>query len=155
MKPDIVFFGQPLPALFYQNRSIPQDADLCIVMGTSLTVQPFASLPDLCEERVPRLLINLERVGNLGSRPDDVLFLDDCDVGVRKLADALGWTDELESVRRAADICSKEVHPAAESLCNAPSTDLEQQVAELTKEIDESLGISNGYAKILQDQLDR
>lgn len=45
VKPDIVFFGESLPARFFQY--MPTDfskADLLIVMGTSLTVQPFASL---------------------------------------------------------------------------------------------------------------
>jgi NAD-dependent SIR2 family protein deacetylase len=45
VKPDIVFFGESLPQRFFQLVS--QDfsrADLLIVMGTSLVVQPFASL---------------------------------------------------------------------------------------------------------------
>ena len=67
-------------------------------LRTSLTVQPFASLPSLCEEGVPRLLINLQRVGGLGSRPDDVVLLEDCDSGVKKLADHLGWSQDLASL---------------------------------------------------------
>lgn len=45
VKPDIVFFGESLPARFFQHlkQDFPQ-ADLLIVLGTSLTVQPFASL---------------------------------------------------------------------------------------------------------------
>ena len=54
VKPDIVFFGEQLPAAFHENRSLPMAADLCIVMGTSLSVQPFASLPGFCGEGVPR-----------------------------------------------------------------------------------------------------
>ncbi len=54
VKPDIVFFGEQLPEDFHRNRSLPASADLCIVMGTSLTVQPFASLPGFCSEGVPR-----------------------------------------------------------------------------------------------------
>lgn len=45
VKPDIVFFGESLPARFW--ASVPQDfadADLLIVLGTSLVVHPFASL---------------------------------------------------------------------------------------------------------------
>ncbi|KAI7633997.1 NAD-dependent protein deacetylase, partial [Hortaea werneckii] len=37
VKPEIVFFGEQLPAAFFQNRMLPSQADLCIVMGTSLT----------------------------------------------------------------------------------------------------------------------
>src|SRR4051812_25088410 len=73
-------------------------ADLVIVMGTSLSVSPFANLPQLAGQGVPRLLFNLEPVGDFGSRPDDVIVLGDCDSGVRKLADILGWRDELEAL---------------------------------------------------------
>ncbi len=75
VKPDIVFFGEQLPEEFHRNRSLPSKADLCIIMGTSLSVQPFASLPSFCDHAVPRVLINLERVGGIGSRTDDVLLL--------------------------------------------------------------------------------
>ena len=103
VKPDIVFFGEALPANFFASRQLPEEADLCIVMGTSLSVHPFASLPGLCREETPRVLINLERAGSLGSRPDDVLILGDCDSGVRRLAEALGWLDELEKCATEPD----------------------------------------------------
>jgi NAD-dependent SIR2 family protein deacetylase len=45
VKPDIVFFGESLPARFFQYMATDfSKADLLIVLGTSLTVQPFASL---------------------------------------------------------------------------------------------------------------
>ncbi|OTA62613.1 NAD-dependent deacetylase sirtuin-2 [Hypoxylon sp. EC38] len=100
VKPDIVFFGEQLPEKFFSNISVPATADLVLVMGTSLLVHPFAGLPRSAREGVPRVLFNLERVGDLGTRPDDVLCLGDCDSGVRKLADELGWRDELEATWR-------------------------------------------------------
>ncbi|KAI3392318.1 hypothetical protein diail_5869 [Diaporthe ilicicola] len=100
VKPDIVFFGEQLPEQFHKNRHVPSNGDLVLVMGTSLTVQPFASLPELAQEETPRVLFNLERVGSLGTRADDVLVLGDCDSGVRKLADELGWGGELEATWR-------------------------------------------------------
>ena len=48
VKPDIVFFGEQLPERF--RRLVPADFDACdllLVMGTSLQVQPFASLVDM------------------------------------------------------------------------------------------------------------
>lgn len=49
VKPDIVFFGESLPARFFQYMAADfSKADLLIVMGTSLTVQPFASLIGQC-----------------------------------------------------------------------------------------------------------
>lgn len=49
MKPDIVFFGEMLPERFHSlaDRDFAQ-ADLLIIMGSSLVVQPFASLVDRC-----------------------------------------------------------------------------------------------------------
>lgn len=100
VKPDIVFFGESLPPEFFHNRDVPATADLVLIMGTSLTVQPFASLPDMASEDCPRMLFNMERVGTLGSRADDVLALGDCDSNVRKLAKELGWLKELEVMWR-------------------------------------------------------
>ncbi|KID85195.1 NAD-dependent deacetylase sirtuin-2 [Metarhizium guizhouense ARSEF 977] len=101
VKPDIVFFGEMLPPAFGERAGHAGAADLLLVMGTSLTVHPFAGLPELAAEGRPRVLLNLERVGRLGTRPDDVVELGECDEGIRKLADALGWRDELEACWRA------------------------------------------------------
>lgn len=96
VKPDIVFFGQPLSTEFSEAVPLLAQTDLCLILGTSLTVYPFAALPQLIPEHVPRILINRESVGTLGSRPNDVLLLGDCDTGIKKLATALGWLEELE-----------------------------------------------------------
>ncbi|KAK8008253.1 sir2 family domain-containing protein [Apiospora marii] len=100
VKPDIVFFGEQLPSAFFDNRHVPEEGDLVLILGTSLTVHPFASLPDMAFEQTPRVLFNKERVGTLGHRADDVICLGDCDSGIRKLADELGWRDELERLWR-------------------------------------------------------
>ena len=47
VKPDIVFFGESLPKKFSDSVQADfKNCDLLIVLGTSLTVQPFASLVD-------------------------------------------------------------------------------------------------------------
>ena len=152
VKPDIVFFGEALPEAFHRNRSLPAQADLAIVMGTSLTVQPFASLPSFVREDTPRILINLERVGGLGGRADDVLLLGECDTGVRKLADALGWLDELESLWEKT---SPSV-PASKDQ-NLPQKTreekLEDEIEKLTQEIDKSLKVSEEHTEWLRDHL--
>ena len=59
-----------LPERFF--RLVEEDfpaCDLLIVMGTSLRVQPFASLTGRVASNVPRLLINREVVGG----PDPIL----------------------------------------------------------------------------------
>ena len=148
VKPDIVFFGEQLPAKFFQEREMPAKADLCFVMGTSLTVQPFASLPSFVGEGVPRVLVNLERVGSLGGRSDDVLVLGDCDEGVRKIADACGWLQELEDewASTVNEPAEAETHVGDKStdLKTAENKDaaLEAEVDKLTREVDETLRIS-------------
>ncbi|KAI7889561.1 DHS-like NAD/FAD-binding domain-containing protein [Mucor mucedo] len=110
IKPDITFFGENLPKRFYDNLSDFDDADLLIVLGTSLQVQPFASLIDEVPKSVPRLLINKEMVGvqkSKGSGFDfkskkgihkDVYYSGTCDEGVTKLAELLGWDKELNKM---------------------------------------------------------
>jgi len=59
IKPDIVFFGEALPPIFFE--SIPLDfpkADLLLIMGTSLNVYPVAWLIDEVTPRCPVILIN-------------------------------------------------------------------------------------------------
>lgn len=157
VKPEIVFFGEQLPAGFFEARSLPAEADLCIVMGTSLTVQPFASLPSMCRDATPRILINKERVGGLGTSADDVLILGDCDEGVRKLAEACGWLHELEAlwaqtvpeqsaVKKAAD--------ADELWMKQKRTDeeLEDEIARLTREVDETLNLSKWHEDKIRNE---
>ena len=152
VKPDIVFFGEQLPNEFYRNRSLTCRADLCIVMGTSLTVQPFASLPGLCSENVPRLLINSERVGDLGCRPDDVLLLGDCDIGVRKLASALGWEKDLEALWEATepDEVGKQ-HPPFEPKSNDKA--LEREIVSLTDQVDKALRLASDHTSKTRNYL--
>ena len=151
VKPDIVFFGESLPEEFFLNRTLPAAADLCIVMGTSLAVQPFASLPGFCREGTPRLLINKERVGGLGSRTDDVLLLGDCDDGVRKLATALGWLEELEALwLQANPHASRGERPEASS-----EVALEDQISRLTGDIEDSLKISKDHTDRLKAELEK
>ncbi|PYH88040.1 NAD-dependent deacetylase sirtuin-2 [Aspergillus ellipticus CBS 707.79] len=151
VKPDIVFFGEALPADFFENRDLPGQADLCIVMGTSLTVQPFASLPGLVGEGVPRVLINMERVGGLGSRPDDVVVLGDCDTGVRKLARALGWGQDLEELWES----TKPEEVQEQGPPRTREEKLQDEVDRLTEEVDRTLGISTAYEQRVRQHLDR
>ena len=151
VKPDIVFFGEALPESFHRNRSLPAKADLAIVMGTSLTVQPFASLPSFVREETPRVLLNFEQVGGLGSRADDVLLLQDCDQGVRKFADALGWREELEQEWAKTSPAKTE---KKETIAKTRQEKLDEQVEKLTKEIDASLKISGEAGDRIRAELE-
>lgn len=116
VKPGIVFFGESLPERFW--KSIPEDfeaADLLIVMGSSLMVQPFASLIDKPRDATPRILINKEIVGEahpdlkrMGYRKgfdfsddngsNDIALLGDCDEMIEHLCSQLGWSADLEDL---------------------------------------------------------
>lgn len=157
VKPDIVFFGEQLPASFFMNRTKPAEADLAIVMGTSLTVQPFASLPQFVGEGTPRVLINLESVGGLGGRSDDVLILGDCDEGVRKLADACGWLDELEQMwaMTAPKVAADRLEKSEKEVAKTKDEDLQDEIDKLTKDVDETLKISKGLEEALNGHLNK
>jgi hypothetical protein len=137
VKPDIVFFGEKLPQDFFSKQHYPAMADLVLVLGTSLSVHPFASLPNSVPDGTPRVLFNLERVGNFGRLADDVLCLGDCDTGIRKLADELGWRDELEAEWRR--IVGDEEAERQLRGTQQREKDLEGEVARLAVRVEEAL----------------
>ena len=149
VKPDIVFFGEALPSSFFTNRDVTAQADLCIIMGTSLSVMPFAALPQFVPEGVPRVLINLEQAGDLGSRPDDVLLLGDCDDGVRRLAGKLGWGEELEAEWAKSAPTERVERPmgGGEEEREEKTRDevLEEEVEALTKGVEETLKLNEEH----------
>ncbi|KAI0162299.1 DHS-like NAD/FAD-binding domain-containing protein [Xylariaceae sp. FL1272] len=138
VKPDIVFFGESLPNVFHNNSQVPAEADLAIVMGTSLSVGPFNMLPRMAREGVPRLLLNMDRVGDFGTRADDVLCLGDCDAGIRKLADELGWRDELETMW--VDLVGEK--EAMRQRSGAREQEGSDEMDKLVKEVQEKLELS-------------
>ena len=154
VKPEIVFFGEQLPADFFKNRMLPYESDLIIVMGTSLTVQPFASLPGMVRETTPRVLINKERVGGFGSRNDDVLLIGDCDDGVRRLAEACGWLDELEALwaQTASKDDSKARVKPEETKKKTKDEALEDEIESLTKAVDETLNLSRWHEEKVRSE---
>lgn len=150
VKPDIVFFGEALPSAFGQNSFQTSLADVVLILGTSLTVYPFAGLPDLAKSGKPRVLFNMEKVGNLGSRTDDVIQLGSCDEGIRKLADELGWRDELEKLWR--DTVGDE---EAERQLRTPAQqeeDVEDEVQKLTAEVEAALNFDTSESESSEDE---
>ncbi|XP_061682810.1 NAD-dependent protein deacetylase sirtuin-2-like isoform X7 [Syngnathoides biaculeatus] len=116
VKPDIVFFGESLPVRFFTSMKMDfPRCDLLIILGTSLQVQPFASLVGRVSKSCPRLLINMEKTGQadpmlgllgFGGGMDfdsdkayrDVAHISTCDDGCMALAELLGWKVELEEL---------------------------------------------------------
>ena len=151
VKPDISFFGERLPDRFYERAGLLADSvdsdfaecDLLIVMGTSLVVQPFASLIDRVPDTCPRLLLNRQPVAlynpvlaELSGEPQgfrfrdpsnwrDVCFLCSTDDGVKKLAALLGWSRELDA---RVDACGGWPAPGPEiEQLSAPKKQLSKQ----------------------------
>ena len=62
-KPNVVFYGENLPERFYKKLEESKDVDLIIIMGTSLKVQPFASIPYLTNPKADIVVFNMEKVG--------------------------------------------------------------------------------------------
>lgn len=153
VKPKIVFFGEQLPREFFDNIDLVQNADLCIVLGTSLSVHPFASLPQQVDDAVPRLLINMEQVGTLGSRPDDVLILKDCDTGVKELAAALDWSEELDELWAATKKDGQFVPGQMEKVEKSRDELLQDEVEKLTQDIDKTLKLGKDQQKWLDDDV--
>lgn len=128
VKPDIVFFGEGLPARFFDCvKTDLRKADLLIVVGTSLQVHPFAGLIDAVPDSCPRVLLNLERVAELAAyssgggmrasmnetgfdfqgnthggqhKTRDVFWQGKADDGVLELAKHLGWDTELLELKQ-------------------------------------------------------
>ncbi|KAJ6137566.1 Sirtuin family [Penicillium samsonianum] len=147
VKPDVVFFGQPLPAEFGEKEKEVLEADLMLVMGTSLRVAPCSRLPVLVKEGIPRVLINNEKVGDLGNRDEDVCILGSCDDGVRQLADALGWGDELNDLWKEAVAAKKH----EETFEGGPS--LDECIEKLASSMKDKMKVSDGHKRMLENHL--
>ena len=127
IKPDVVFFGEPLPDRFHELTDDDfEAADLLIVMGSSLQVSPCNSLPAYCNDKCVRVLINRDMVAKaepvlytdgekiaitnvrkeqfmFGSKLNtrDIFIGGDCQENCKKIIDALGWTDEYNEISKA------------------------------------------------------
>lgn len=127
-------------------RAIPsvRMADLLIIVGTSLTMPSFASLADSANPLCPRVLINLDKVGDLGQRADDVLLLGKCDEVIRDLCKELGWEQELmtfwEETRTDEDTTPKENIIDNEAK-------LQTKVDDLVSKIGTALALDQGQEK--------
>ncbi|XP_016310815.1 NAD-dependent protein deacetylase sirtuin-3-like [Sinocyclocheilus anshuiensis] len=111
VKPNVVFFGEDLPEKYFQHAEDFPKADLLMIMGTSLKIEPFASLVNTVKSTVPRLLLNRDPVGPFERRPlrrADYMELGDLSDSVRKLAEILGWHTEIQDLMNSHEngLCS-------------------------------------------------
>ena len=57
LRPHVVWFGEPVPQMEKATAVVPQ-ADILIVIGTSLVVYPAAGLTDLASKAIPKYIID-------------------------------------------------------------------------------------------------
>jgi NAD-dependent deacetylase sirtuin 2 len=144
VKPDIVFFGESLPKRYFElSMSDLPRADLLLVLGTSLKVQPFASLIDHVDDKCPRVLINREAVGlasgdgdqdifHFGSRGGfvfdgptayrDIFCEGDVQDSVLQLVKLCGWKDELQELMDEFDKKNKKPEAVTSSTTTTATT---------------------------------
>lgn len=90
IKPNIVFFGEGLPKEFNLNLdSDLKKCDLLIVIGTSLMVYPFSTLPSKISGNIPRILLNDKIVGDFKIENNkfenrDLILQGDCQENITK-----------------------------------------------------------------------
>ncbi|XP_070686332.1 NAD-dependent protein deacetylase sirtuin-3 [Pempheris klunzingeri] len=109
VKPDVVFFGEDLPQRYFLHAKDFPKADLLIIMGTSLQIEPCASLVNTVRSTVPRLLLNRHAVGPFEKVPlrrGDHMELGDLEDTVRTFAEMLGWNDEIEELTKSQETLS-------------------------------------------------
>lgn len=97
MKPDITFFGEPLPDEF-SRRLTEHDrdlVDLVIVIGTSLKVAPVSEVVPFLPPHIPQIYISRTPVSHVNF---DIDLLGDCDVVVAELCRRAGWELKHEMV---------------------------------------------------------
>ena len=115
VRPDIVFFGESLPSRYFKSiKSDFGECDLLLIIGTSLTVMPFASLVTETASDVPRLYLNLSKPGDSGllgwamgmarnvdlSRATDVQVREKCDETTKKIVAMMDWQDDFDQIEK-------------------------------------------------------
>jgi hypothetical protein len=126
IKPDIVFFGESLPRRFHDSIKNDEDeADLVLVMGSSLKVNPVRSIVGRIHKNTPMVLINREPVG----RPHkfDVELLGFSDEIVQELCRLLEWEIPIPDVELLKQTNLDQDHEALIEKWSAPIEPLEYQ----------------------------
>jgi len=85
LRPNIVWFGEMVP-LMEPAAEIAMEADLFLVVGTSLLVYPAAGLVDVVRREVPKYIID-PKIPEGRSRSDIHFIPEKASVGMRKFRD--------------------------------------------------------------------
>jgi len=116
LRPAVVFFGEQLDKRFAMSTDDLRKADLVFVMGTSLSVEPFASLVQKTPAAVPRLVVNRHIPFVMQRRPWELLtpsvftnrrplrkdasILGECDDSILQLVREIGWEAKISELQK-------------------------------------------------------
>ncbi|KAJ8605080.1 hypothetical protein CTAYLR_000350 [Chrysophaeum taylorii] len=165
VKPDIVFFGEGLPRRFFELAAHDlAKARVLIVVGTSLSVQPFASLVNHVGDDCVRALVNRDAVGlrdrripapiakqlGLGGGFEfrdprnyrDVALLGNCDDVVASLARALGWAADLAALVAAYPAPRLDRQPSAVTVLAGVAADPDLDLNDDDDDDDDDEGVA-------------
>ncbi|GAA5993750.1 hypothetical protein JCM5350_008221 [Sporobolomyces pararoseus] len=130
IKPDIVFFGEGLPDKFFERLPDFKSCDLLLVLGTSLSVGPFNSLLHRVPPTCPRLLINLELVGEANHPWEDGFKFNHLNH-----SEGEGQGEKKENGQGSRDLFWKgESDKGVEELCRLVGNGWEQELKRLREE---------------------
>ncbi len=78
--------------------AVVNEADLCIIIGTAMAVQPFSMLPKLINTQCDTLIMNMEPIKDYEESERLLYLLGPCDDSVKRLCASLGWDKDLETL---------------------------------------------------------
>ena len=86
LKPDFVFFGEPIPAeAFEKSIELMQNADMVLIIGTTGEIMPASELPYIAKENQAKIIeINIEP-SNYTNRITDIFLNDKATIASEKL----------------------------------------------------------------------
>jgi len=134
-----------LPRRFHRLiRTDVREADLVIVIGTSLQVNPVAAIPGMVRDNIPRLLINREHVGDFDMSEGnyrDVFMAGNCDDTVENLCKEIadGWEGELRDIwesKRQVNVVRAGLDVESESSSSSEVEDFEEETYDTYTKID-------------------
>jgi len=104
------------------------------------------------------VLINLDKVGGIGSGKNDLVLLGKCDDIIRDLAKELGWEDELDKewIETAKSLDSHETPdgPGKSDKVDESKTELEQELEKITDRVGNALSLTEkgGVVEPMEDR---
>ena len=87
LRPDVVWFGEPVPKMV-EAMELCKNADILIIIGTSLTVYPAANIVDFVPDNCEKYLIDPKNILN-NSIKNLTIIKENASIGIPQLTDKL------------------------------------------------------------------